>query len=242
MSVSSIIPPQAPKPKPRFIFLEKSSVIDAYESFGKEGFAHLITAGYTDVSAQHAKFPYEQQKRFLSAVDLSKGPILVTVTSIVRTMAPDWDSPKRERKEYMYYTTQWEAKDFLGNTIRCSNEAEGRYTQQTKEIKTRLDPKTGEHIQEYHRGAARDAYTIPWDKKKANELLTSEKIFGEDSINITNLAEVQYTVRFPSGNPGRTSFGMSDFLDFKYEKLQELSRTIKSTYLADLERRVNPYK
>jgi hypothetical protein len=56
------------------------------------------------------------------------------------------------------------------------------------------------------------------------------------------LAEVQYTVKFPSGNPGRTAFGMSDFLDFKYEKLQELSKTVKSPYLADLERRVNPYK
>jgi hypothetical protein len=78
--------------------------------------------------------------------------------------------------------------------------------------------------------------------KKANELLTSEKIFGEDSLNITNLAEVQYIVKFPSGNPSRTAFGMSDFLDFKYEKLQELSKTIKSPYLADLERRVNPYK
>jgi hypothetical protein len=91
-------------------------------------------------------------------------------------------------------------------------------------------------------GSPRDVYSIPWDKKKANELLTSEKIFGEDSINITNLAEVQYTVKFPSGNPGRTAFGMQDFLDFKYEKLQELSKTVKSPYLADLERRVNPYK
>jgi hypothetical protein len=32
------------------------------------------------------------------------------------------------------------------------------------------------------------------------------------------------------------------FLDFKYEKLRELSRTVKSPYLADRERRVNPYK
>ena len=59
-------------------------------------------------------------------------------------------------------------------------------------------------------------------------LLTSEKIFGEHSLNITNLAEVQYTVKFPSGSPGRTSFEMSDFLDFKYEKLQDLSKTVES--------------
>jgi hypothetical protein len=49
-------------------------------------------------------------------------------------------------------------------------------------------------------------------------------------------------VKFPYGNPARTTFGMQDFLDFKYEKLQELAKTTKSPYLADLERRVNPYK
>jgi hypothetical protein len=243
MSVSSIPVDQTPKPKPRFIFSEKSSVIDTYESFGKEGFADILT-DHGNVSANHARFPYEQQKSFLSKVDLTKGPILVNVGMMIRTMAVDIESPKRERKEYMYYTTHWEAKDFLGNTIRCSHEHEGKYTQQTKEIKTRLDPnsKTGEQIQEYHKGVPRDAYTIPWDKKKANELLVQEKIFGEDSMNITNMNEVQYIVKFPYGNPARTSFGMQDFLDFKYEKLQELSKTVKSPYLADLERRVNPYK
>jgi hypothetical protein len=91
------------------------------------------------------------------------------------------------------------------------------------------------------RGPAREVLTIPWDKKKANELLTSEKIFGEDSLNITNISEVQYTVKF-SDNPSRTAFEMQDWLDLKYEKLQELSKSVKSPYLADLERRVNPYK
>jgi hypothetical protein len=242
MSVSSIPVQGEEKPKPRFIFLEKSSVIDAYESYGKEGFSHLLSGGFVNNSTEHAKRPYEQEKRFLSAVDLTKGPILVSITNMVRTMAVDHSSPKRERKEYMYYTTEWEAKNWLGNTIRHIHEAEGKFTQQTRQIVTRLNPQTGEHIQDYHMGSPRDAYTIPWDKKKANELLTSEKIFGEDSINITNLAEVQYTVKFPSGNPGRTAFGMSDFLDFKYEKLQELSKSVKSPYLADLERKFNPYK
>ncbi|MGC2432103.1 MAG: hypothetical protein WA393_13780 [Nitrososphaeraceae archaeon] len=62
------------------------------------------------------------------------------------------------------------------------------------------------------------------DKKKINELLTFEKIFGEGSTNITNLNEVQYIVKF-SGNPSKTAFIMFDFLDLKYEKLQELPRT-----------------
>lgn len=241
MSVSSIPAPQTPKPKPRFIFSDSSSVIDAYESFGKEGFAHILD-DHGDTSANHARFPYEQEKKFLSKVDLSKGPIFVKIESMVRIMATDLDSPKRERREYFYYTTEWEAKDHLNNTIRSNSHTEGVYTKQTRETNTTLNRETGEEIVRYIRGPPRQVYSILWDKKKANELLTSEKIFGQDSQNTTHLDEVQYTVKFPAGNPGRTSFGMQDFLDFKYEKLQELSKTVKSPYLADLERRVNPYK
>ena len=232
MSVSTITPPQTPRPKPRFIFSEKSSVKDTYESFAIEGFAHLLT--------HQAEFPYQFEMQFLSQVDVAKGPILVKVESIVRIMAVDWDSPKRERKEYMYYTTEWEAKDRLGNPIHSNTHTEGKYTQQTKIIKTKLNASNEEEAY-YERSAPRESYTIPWDKNKANELLTSEKIFGKDSINITNLAEVQYIVKFPGGNPPRTGFPMQDFLDFKYEKLQELSKTTKSPYLADLQRRQNPY-
>lgn len=141
----------------------------------------------------------------------------------------------------MYYTKQWEAKDHLNNKIKCSHEAEGKYMQQTKETKTKLNP-NGEELVQYVRGPVRDVFTIAWYKKKANELLTSEKVFGEDCINLANLNEVQYTVKFLFGNPARTSFGMQDFLDLKYEKLQDLAKTVKSPYLADLERIVNPYK
>ena len=108
MSISIIPAPQADKPKPRFIFLEKSSVVDPYESFQKEGFADLLTSGFHDLSTHHAKIPHEQEKRFLSAVD---SPILVSVKKMIRTMAVDHNSPRRESKEVMYYTTEWEAKD-----------------------------------------------------------------------------------------------------------------------------------
>jgi len=192
--------------------------------------------------SNQAEFPYQQEKKFLSKVDLTKGPILVKLETMVRIMAVDLDSPKRERREYFYYTTQWEAKDHLNNTIRSNSHTEGKFTQQTKETKTKYNPSTNEELVQYIRGPPRDVLTIPWDKKKANELLTSEKIFGEDSTNISNIAEVQYIVKFPYGNPSKTSFGMQDFLDLKYEKLQDLARTVKSPYLADLERRVNPYK
>ena len=134
MSVSSIAAPHTPRPKPRFIFSDQSSVIDTYESYAKDGFIHSMT--------NQANFPYEFEKQFLSKVDLTKGPILVSVGTIIRTIAVDWGSPKRERKEYVYYTTKWEGKDRLGNIIRCSHENEGKYIQQTKRIKTKYNSGT----------------------------------------------------------------------------------------------------
>ena len=69
----------------------RGSIIDTYESYAKDGFIHLMT--------NQANFPYEFEKQFLSKVDLTKGPIFVSVGTIIRTIAVDWGSPKRERKE-----------------------------------------------------------------------------------------------------------------------------------------------
>jgi hypothetical protein len=64
-------------------------------------------------------------------------------------MAVDWDSPKRERKEY----TQWEAKNHKNNTIRYILENEGRHTQQTKEIVTKTNAK-GQGVDVYVKSRA----------------------------------------------------------------------------------------
>jgi hypothetical protein len=233
MSESTIPAPQRPKPVPRFIYVDKSSVNDTYSSYAKNGFAHLIT--------NQAEFPYNQKNLFLSSVDLGKSPILVSVQSIIRIMAPDWNSPKRERKEYMYFTLQLEAKNFKNNTIRYTLEAQSKYVEQTKQIETRRDQKTGEDVDVYVRGTPRECYSMEWDKKKANELLTSEKVFGEDSINITNLNEVQYTVKFPNSNPPRTAFSQEDFLNLTYQALSDKSKTTPSPQLEALKRKQNPY-
>ena len=66
-----------------------------------------------------------------------------------------------------------------------------------RQIHTTVNPQTGEHIQQYHKTAPRTCYTIEWDKKKAQDLLTNEKYFGEDTINITNKNEVRYTGNIP---------------------------------------------
>ena len=103
----------------------RGSVIDTYESYAKEGFAHLMS--------NQAEFPYQFEKQFLSKVDLTKGPILVTVESIVRQMAVDWDSPKREKKESTcIIPVPGKPKTASNNTIRSNSHTEGKFIQQTK--------------------------------------------------------------------------------------------------------------
>jgi hypothetical protein len=51
--VSSISPPVEEKPKIRFNFLEKNSVIDSYQSYAKEGFDEQRYKTDSDLSAIH---------------------------------------------------------------------------------------------------------------------------------------------------------------------------------------------
>jgi hypothetical protein len=113
--------------------------------------------------------------------------------------------------------------------------------EQTKQIETRRDQKTGEDVDVYARGSPRECFTMEWNKKQAEELLKNEKIFGEDSVNITNLNEVQYTVKFPNSNPPRTAFSQEDFLNLTYQALSDKSKTTPSIHLEALRMRQKPY-
>ena len=73
---------------------------------------------------------YEKEKLFLSAIDLTKHIVFVTVQNITRTMATDWSSPERQKKEYMTWTVNFEAKDTDNVTMNYILETEGMYVEQ----------------------------------------------------------------------------------------------------------------
>ena len=70
---------------------------------------------------------------------------------MVRTMAVDWESPKRERKEYFYYTTEWEARP-PGNVIKCPHENEGDKDKQrlSKQNSILLEKEESDTMREEH--------------------------------------------------------------------------------------------
>ena len=232
MSESTILPPQDPRAKPRIVFADKSSVIDTYESYTKNGFSHLL-------QQSQAERRYEKEKLFLSAIDLSKSTVFVTVQNITRTMATDWTSPERQKKEYMTYTVNFEAKDTDNVTMNYILETEGMYVEQQKEIQRKTV--NSEVVNVYVRSTPRDRYSQDWDKKKAQDMLTNKKYFGEDTTNITNPGETVFTVKFPGQNPPRTSFSQDDFMNLTYQALYDKARTTPSPQLEGLKRKQNPY-
>ena len=54
------------------------------------------------------------EKRFLRLVDTTREPIKRTLQIMVRLKAPDYSTPNRERKEYIYYRERWEGVDWRG--------------------------------------------------------------------------------------------------------------------------------
>jgi hypothetical protein len=162
MEILSTNKPELPK-KPE-ITIEYNS--RSYESYMKNGFADNIPHS---ISA-----PHDRIQKFLSLVDLRKGPIERTVRMIVRVKAPDWNTKKHERKEFIYYTEDWDANNWLGIPItksKVTEHIEGKYTEVL--MKPKLDERTGEHIDNVYAGT-RKTYYIPFSKKNVDEIIAKK--------------------------------------------------------------------
>ena len=133
MEILSTVKPDVPKkPEVKIEYNDRS-----YQSY--------ISSGFPDDIPRPVYGPRERMQQFLNKVDLRKGPLERTVRMIVRLRAPDWSSPKHERKEFVYYSEDWSAKDWLGIPIDpFSEHIEGKYLEAISRPK--LDERTGEHI------------------------------------------------------------------------------------------------
>ena len=119
-------------------------------------------------------------QQFLAKVDLRKGPLERTVTTIIRLKSPDWSTEKHERKEFIYYYEDWSAKDWLGIPIApFSEHIEGRYLEAV--FRPKLDERTGEHIANIYTGT-RESYYIPFSKKNVDEIIASSAHSTKESI------------------------------------------------------------
>ena len=208
MDIISTVKPDIPKkPEVKIEFNNRS-----YESLVKNGFADNIP--------RSIRGPHDRTQKFLSKVDLRKGPIERTVRMIVRLKAPDWNSntAKNERKEFVYYFEDWSANDWLGIPINpFSEHIEGKYTEVM--MKPKLDERTGEHIENVWAGTRESNY-IPFTKKNVDEII-------ENSAH-TDKYGIKYIIKFgledsPEGftMSSRNQFSYDMFTNWSWDKLHE---------------------
>ena len=105
---------------------------------------------------------------------------------------------KNESREYLYYETEWTAKQWNGNDLGPTEHIVGRHKEQTKNLQLgNFDPRDSEvqHSQ-YVMGLPKTVYTIPFTKKAVDEALENEHPFGPDSINTTDKDAIIYYGKF----------------------------------------------
>jgi hypothetical protein len=117
-----------------------------YQSYIDTGFGDLLSPGSTSKVAHQVNSPRDRILAFLNEADIRKGPVERTVTHMYRLKAIDWNSPKREKKEFIFYEERWNAVNWLG--IPLKNPIDGHVEGKYMEVVTtpKLDEKTGEHI------------------------------------------------------------------------------------------------
>lgn len=146
----------------------------------------------------------QQEKNFISKADPKVEPITRTVTKIVRFKAIDYNSPKRERKEYIIYYENWTGRDWLKRIVSpVTDHIEGRYEEVITEPVYQQQELAG-----YKYSGKRQIHYIPFSKEKVDEII--EKSMGSDKDTITFLF---------SEEPLGYEFPYDVFVNSKYDEL-----------------------
>jgi len=140
--ISTIKPDIPKKPEVKIEYNDRT-----YQSYIDMGFGHLLESGSTSKAAHLINSPRNRILAFLNECDIRKGPVERTVASMFRLNAIDWNSPKQERKEFIWYEERWNGVNWLGIPIKnpIDGHIEGKYMEVVTTPK--LDERTGEYIE-----------------------------------------------------------------------------------------------
>jgi hypothetical protein len=194
--IVSSLKTETDKPKPKLVYNDGT-----YQSYIKNGFENDIPP--------KIEWIHKYKEDFLNRVSLEKGPIQFKYNSFMRQRVIDYNSKKHERKEFLTWSVDWLAKDFLGDQIVDSavmEHIEGEYMEQLKKTVTEKGQIVG-----YERIGERKVFTIPWDRKTLDEKIAES--FESDKETII------YYVKFLSS---RTQFTYEQFATLSYDELSDL--------------------
>jgi uncharacterized membrane-anchored protein YjiN (DUF445 family) len=201
--IVSSIKTETDKQKPKLEYNDKT-----YQSYVDNGFDHMLD------DLHKVKRVHNFKEDFLNRASLDKGPIRFKVNSFMRLKSIDYSSKNNVRKEFMTYSVDWLAKDFMGDDIveqQVLEHIEGVYQEQLKKTITERGAIVG-----YERIGERTVYYIPWDRKVMDKLIAES--VGTDQETIT------YTVKFMNS---RCQFRYDQFATLSYQELDELQQKHK---------------
>lgn len=150
-------------------------------------------------------------KNFLAQYDPARGPIEKKVTKIVRVKEVDLLSPKKERKEFMYWYENWDAKDWTGSDLpSVGDHVEGFYMEQTTAPIQEKNRVVG-----HKRTGEKKVFYIPFSKEKMDEVIASS--IGTDKDTII------YLLKTPQFRDDR--FNYEQFANNSFEELIKIAMT-----------------
>ena len=133
---------------------------------------------------------------------------------MVRLRAPDYlngKGSKYETKEWTYYKEEWEGKNMFDVPLFMRNEHyEGVYTKRF--LKPELNQLTGVYGNVFDANKRQVVYTIPWNKKNADDII--------DKSATTDKSSIKFIIKFSSNDS--TEFGYNPRIatrsHFSYEQ------------------------
>ncbi len=150
-------------------------------------------------------------KNFLAQYDPSKGPIQKTVSRIVRLKEIDHNSERKERKDFIYWYEQWNAKDWTGSELpSVGDHVEGFYFEQLTTPVIERNRVVG-----HRRSGERKVYYVPFSKKAVDDVIA--KSVGSDKETII------FTVKTDNWRNG--DFTYDQFITPDFNDLVKLAMT-----------------
>jgi len=132
-----------------------------YDSYAKCGMASPLSYERMD------KFEH----KFLGNVDISKGKIQVQITTMSRQKAIDPYSKKKERKEYLTFTSNWIGLNYWKEEIRVNSHIEGKALIQQTKIVNKINRETGKPEEYKKPDIPITVFSIPFTKANVDKYL-----------------------------------------------------------------------
>ncbi len=165
---------------------------------------------------------------FRSKFNEEKGKLRITIPTMhrrpIKVVGKDG---KTITKDYLTYETNYSGHDWLGNPIQILDNIEGMHYKPKLYVHTRINPETGEYIQERQLSGQETIYTIELTEKNRKKII-------EDIVNKSNSSpeSILYYFHVPltaKGSPFRCAIYTYDqFINSSMEELENLARKTPS--------------